>query len=104
MSALSRRNRRTALLTLAGIGFFHLAGFGVVALLMSAGGRATDRQVPQRPALPMYSQASLAPSDGLPVPQPSLAAAERLEPVWAAHHKDASGPWSIDDQGRITWR
>jgi hypothetical protein len=104
MKALEHRNRRTAVLTLAGVGFFHLVGFGVVALLMSAGGNAADRQVPQRPALPIPALASQAPSVDLPAPLPSVDAMERVEPVWAAHHKDASGPWSIDDQGRITWR
>jgi len=104
MNALEIRNRRTAVLTLAGVGFFHLVGFGVVALLMSAGGKAADQQVPQRPALPIHAMVSQAPSVGVSVPLPSAAAAEWVDPVWAAHHKDASGPWSIDDQGRITWR
>lgn len=98
--AQAQRNRRTAVLTLAGIGFFHLVAFGVVGLLMSAGGGAADREVPRRPPFPLRG---LAPSAS-PAADPPVVAAERLDDLWTARHKDASGPWSIDADGRVTWR
>lgn len=101
MRDLAVRNRRTAVLTFAGIGFFHLVAFGVVMLLMSAGRSGTDRVIPQRPELRLDGvQAVALPAD---TPIRSSASAE-LESHWTAHHKDASGPWTVDAQGRIHWR
>jgi hypothetical protein len=103
MNDLVVRNRRTAVLALAGIGFFHLVAFGVVVLLLSAGHAGADRQIPQRP-LPRpdgwVPVASLSGADAAA----SQVVQEDLEAHWTARHKDAPSPWSVDDQGRVAWR
>lgn len=104
MKTLAERNRWTAVLTFAGIGFFHLVGFGVVALLMSAGGGAGDRHISQGRPSTLQTVAPPAPSAGFPAPASAEFVGDRIEAVWTARHKDASGPWSIDADGRITWR
>jgi hypothetical protein len=101
VNALAARNRRTAVLTLAGIGFFHLVAFGVVMLLLSAGRSGTGRVIPQRPDMRLDGVQSVARHADRPIR--SSASAE-LESHWTAHHKDASGPWKVDAQGRIHWR
>lgn len=97
------RNRRTAILTFAGIGFFHLVAGSVVMLLLSAGPSGAGRDVPQRPALGMDSSAAatVPPYEGAASPKPAHAV---LETQWTAYHKDAASPWTVDTQGRINWR
>ena len=101
MKALAARNRRTAVLTLAGVGFFHLVAFGVVMLLLGAGRSGAERVIPQRPELRLDGvQAVVRPAEA---PIRSIESAA-LEGHWTAHHKDASSPWTVDAQGHIHWR
>ncbi|WP_374411397.1 hypothetical protein [Hydrogenophaga sp.] len=104
MKTLAARNRRSAVLTFAGIGFFHLVGVCVVALLMGAGRTSSDREIPQRP--PLHSPAAVLAQPPVAEPAADLVADAQsvAGPDWTARHKDARGPWTIDAQGRITWR
>lgn len=103
MKDLAVRNRRTAVLTFAGIGFFHLVAFGVVMGLMGAGRNAADREVPQRPPLVAAQSASLATT--APRSETALARpTDTLEAQWVTSHKDTRGPWTFDARGEIRWR
>jgi hypothetical protein len=101
VKALETHNRRTAVLTLAGIGLLHLLALGVVMLLLSAGRSGPDRVIPQRPDTRRDGMQAAARSADTPI---RSGVSEELESHWTARHKDASGPWTVDAQGRIHWR
>jgi hypothetical protein len=103
MTTVADRNRRTAVLTFAGVGFFHLMAIGVVVLLLSAGPSETDREIPQRPTLRLDGEGTASSPVGLGGAASGVPR-EDLETHWTARHKDAASPWSVDPQGRIYWR
>jgi hypothetical protein len=102
MKDLAMRNRRTAVLTFAGIGFLHLVATGVVMLLLSAGRAEADRNIPQRPALRLDElPMAVGQQDVVASGSPPMHGV--LESHWTARHKDAAAPWTLDAEGRIRW-